>query len=108
MPGTEGPTGQKGEPGPTGPLGPEGPQGDPGAAGYQGKPGLQGIQGVQVKYQHLIYKRHHAFLRRQNYNVGNNILLNRMCNLNNNILKSMTNQSYLTYKLKCKEMFLKI
>ena len=51
---------------------------------------------------------HHAFLRRQNYNVGNNILLNRMCNLNNNILKSMTNQSYLTYKLKCKEMFLKI
>ena len=51
---------------------------------------------------------HHTFLKRQNYTVGNNILLNRMCNLNATILKSMTNLSYLTYKLKCKEIFLKI
>ena len=51
---------------------------------------------------------HHSFLRRQNYIVGDNILLNRMCNLNSSILKCMTNQSYLSYKLKCKEMFLKI
>ena len=35
-------------------------------------------------------------------------LLNRMCSLNNTILKSMTDVSYLSYKLKCKELFLKI
>ena len=38
----------------------------------------------------------------------NNILLNRMHCLNNTIPKSMTDGSYLSFKLKCKEMFLKI
>ena len=32
---------------------------------------------------------YHTFIRTQNYNVGNNILLNRMCSLNNTIPKSM-------------------
>ena len=50
---------------------------------------------------------HHTFLKMQNYSVGHNILLNRMCSLNNTIPKSMTNLSYLSYKLKCKELFLK-
>ena len=49
---------------------------------------------------------HHTFLKTQNYNVGNNILLNRMCILNNTIPKSWTDLSYLTYKLKCKDLFL--
>ena len=51
---------------------------------------------------------HHTFIKIQHYNVGNNILLNRMHSLNNTILKSMTEGSYNSYKLKCKEMFLKI
>ena len=51
---------------------------------------------------------HHTFTKIQNYNVGKNILLNRMCCLNNTILKTMTDGSYISYKLKCKEMFLKI
>ena len=51
---------------------------------------------------------YHTFIETQNYNVGNNILLNRMCSLNNTITKSMTDGSYISYKLKCKEMFLKI
>ena len=50
---------------------------------------------------------YHNFLKIQNYNVGNNILLNRLCSLNNKINISLTNGSYLTYKLKCKEIFLK-
>ena len=49
----------------------------------------------------------HNFLKIQNYSVGNNILLNRMCSLNNTIDKSLMNGNYLTYKLKCKEIFLK-
>ena len=51
---------------------------------------------------------HHTFMKIQNYNIGNNILLNRMCSLNNTILKTMIDGSYISYKLKCKEMFLKI
>ena len=51
---------------------------------------------------------HHTFTKIQNYNVGKNILLNRMCCLTNTILKTMTDGSYISYKLKCKEMFLKI
>ena len=49
----------------------------------------------------------HNFLKIQNYSVGNNILLNRMCSLNNTIDKSLMNGNYLTYKLNCKEIFLK-
>ena len=51
---------------------------------------------------------HHTFMKMQHYNVGNNILLNRLCCLNNTIPKSMTDGSYLSYKIKCKELFLKI
>ena len=36
---------------------------------------------------------HHTFLKRQNYTVGNNILLNRMYNLNATILKSMSSMN---------------
>ena len=53
----------------------------------------------RIQYQNLI--------RIQNYNVGNNILLNRLCSLNNKIDKSLMNGSYLTFKLKCKAVFLK-
>ena len=51
--------------------------------------------------------RHHTFIKMQNYNVGNNILLNRMCSLNGTIAKTMMECSYLTFKIKCKELFLK-
>ena len=51
---------------------------------------------------------YHTFMKIQNYSVGNNILLNRMYSLNNTIPKSMTNGSYNSYKIKCKELFLKI
>ena len=65
---------------------------------------------VHLNFQANLNQRlqHHKFLKMQNYSVGNNILLNRMCSLNNTILKSMTDVSYLSYKLKCKELFLKI
>ena len=64
---------------------------------------------VHLNFQANLNQRlqYHTFLKRQNYTVGNNILLNRMCTLNNTIPKDMTNGSYTTYKLKCKELFLK-
>ena len=64
---------------------------------------------VHLNFQANLNQRqqHHNFIRIQNYSVGNNILLNRMCCLNNQILKTMTEDSYLTYKLKCKNQFLK-
>ena len=46
------------------------------------------------------------FTKIQNYSVGNNILLNRLSHLNNIIPLTMTNDSYLTYKIKCKRLFL--
>ena len=68
------------------------------------------IEFVQLNFQANLNQRlqHHNFVRKQNYNVGNNILLNRLCCLNNQIKQSMTNESYLTYKIKCKELFLHI
>ena len=49
---------------------------------------------------------YHNFIKRQNYSVGSNILLNRLCCLNNEILQSMTDETYLSYKIKCKKLFL--
>ena len=65
---------------------------------------------IQLNFQANLSQRqlHHSFVRTQNYTVGNNILLNRLCCLNNTINKSMTNETYLTYKLKCKALFLHI
>ena len=65
---------------------------------------------IHLNFQANLNQRqqYHTFIKTQNYNVGNNILLNRMHSLNNTITKSMTDESYLTFKLKCKEMFLKI
>ena len=65
---------------------------------------------VHLNFQANLNQRlqYHNFLKIQNYAVGSNILLNRMCTLNNKIPKDMTNGSYTTYKLKCKELFLKI
>ena len=63
---------------------------------------------IQLNFQANLNQRlqHHNFIKMQNYSVGSNILLNRMCSLNNTIPQSMTNESYLTYKLKCKNLFL--
>ena len=65
---------------------------------------------IQLNFQANLNPRilQHNFMKIQNYCVGNNILLNRICCLNNSIPISMTNGSYLTYKLKCKELFLSI
>ena len=46
-----------------------------------------------------------SFIKRQNYDVGKNILLNRMHVLNNKIEKNWINLSLNTYKVKCKEKF---
>ena len=48
-----------------------------------------------------------VFIRNQNYDVGKNTLLNRFCDLNNMIDKSWLELSLDTYKVKCKEMFLR-
>ena len=63
---------------------------------------------VQLNFQANLNQRlqHHNFLKLQNYSVGSNILLNRLCSLNNLIPQSMTNDSFLTYKIKCKKLFL--
>ena len=47
-----------------------------------------------------------SFITRQNYDVGKNILLNRMHILNNKIEKNWINLTLNTYKVKCKEKFL--
>ena len=47
-----------------------------------------------------------SFITRQNYDVGKNILLNRMHVLNNKIEKNWINLTLNTYKVKCKEKFL--
>ena len=48
-----------------------------------------------------------VFIKRQNYEVGSNILLNRLHSLNNLIEKDWMDLSYNSYKIKCKELFLK-
>ena len=47
-----------------------------------------------------------SFIRRQNYDVGKNILLNRLHVLNDKIDKNWINLSLNSYKMKCKELFL--
>ena len=46
-----------------------------------------------------------TFFKRQNYDVGKNILLNRMHSLNNMIDKSWLNLSLDSFKVKCKNLF---
>ena len=46
------------------------------------------------------------FIRRQNYDVGKNILLNRLHVINDKIDKNWINLSIDSYKMKCKELFL--
>ena len=46
------------------------------------------------------------FFKRQNYDVGKNILFNRMHSLNNMIDKNWLNLSMNAYKVKCKQVFL--
>ena len=68
------------------------------------------IEFMHLNFQANLNQRlsHHTFVKTQNYTVGNNILLNRMQCLNNTITKAMTDESFTSYKLKCKELFLKI
>ena len=65
-------------------------------------------ESIQMNFQANLNERqvHHNFIKMQNYSVGNNILLNRLCILNNEIPKLMTNDSYDTFKVKCKKQFL--
>ena len=67
------------------------------------------VEFINLNFQANLNQRiqHHNFIKIQNYNVGHNILLNRLCSLNNTIMQSWTNESYLSYKLKCKNLFLK-
>ena len=46
------------------------------------------------------------FFSRQNFEVGNNILLNRFSHLNNKIEKSWLELSLDSFKIKCKKLFL--
>ena len=48
-----------------------------------------------------------SFFKRQNYDVGKNILQNRMYLLNNKIDKSWLNLILKSCKVKCKELFLR-
>ena len=63
---------------------------------------------IQLNFQANLNQRQqfHNVIKIQNYNVGNNILLNRLSHLNNIIPLTMTNDSYLTYKIKCKKLLL--
>ena len=47
------------------------------------------------------------FIKNQKYDVGKNILLNRMHILNDRIEKSLIDLTLTSYKVKCKELFLK-
>ena len=49
-----------------------------------------------------------SFHKMQNYDVGKNILINRLTELNNKIEKSWLDLSWNSYKVKCKELFLTI
>ena len=50
--------------------------------------------------------RYANFFIRQNYNIGKNILLNRLAHINDKIEKSWLDQSLNTFKIKCKRLFL--
>ena len=47
-----------------------------------------------------------AFVKRQHYEVGKNILLNRLHDINNMIEKQWLNLSLGCFKIKCKALFL--
>ena len=47
-----------------------------------------------------------SFHKMQNYEVGKNILLNRLTEINNKIEKSWLELSFDSYKVKCKQLFL--
>ena len=49
-----------------------------------------------------------SFHKMNNYEVGKNILLNRLTELNNKIEKSWLELSFESYKVKCKQLFLTI
>ena len=48
-----------------------------------------------------------CFIKRQNYDVGKNIFLNRLHSLNNQIEKQWMTLSLDSSKIKCKDLFLK-
>ena len=48
------------------------------------------------------------FFNVSNYKVGKNLLVNRFRNLNNKINYNWFNDSYNTFKVKCKQLFLQI
>ena len=48
------------------------------------------------------------FIKNQKYDVGKNILLNRMHILNGKLEKNLMNLSMNSYKVKCKELFLQV
>ena len=50
---------------------------------------------------------HANFFNRQSYETGNNILHNRLSHMNNTIEKSWLDLSLDSFKIKCKELFLK-
>ena len=50
--------------------------------------------------------KHANFFMRQNYHIGQNILLNRLSHLNDKIERSWLDQSLNTFKIKCKQLFL--
>ena len=63
---------------------------------------------VQLNFQLNQNQRlnHANFFSRQQYESGNNILLNRLAHLNGKIEKSWLTQSIDTFKVKCKKLFL--
>ena len=44
--------------------------------------------------------------KQSNYKVGNNLMVNRLTNLNNKIPYSWLNDSFNTFKVKCKQLLL--
>ena len=50
---------------------------------------------------------HIQIFKKSNYRVGNNLLVNRFHNLNNKIEYSWFNDSFESFKIKCKNIFLK-
>ena len=65
---------------------------------------------MQLNFQANLNPRikHQNFFQIQNYNVGHNILINRLASLNDKIEQSWLSLSYSTFKIKCKSLFLTI
>ena len=60
---------------------------------------------IICQYWHNI-KTKLVFIRRQNFDAGKNILLNRLCSINNVIEKEWLNLGLDSFKIKCKKIFL--